>query len=54
MAPFIYIQIIAATVMGVLVFGYCPNDISWLGMGVIISFGALSASSLAARVAQRT
>jgi drug/metabolite transporter (DMT)-like permease len=41
-APFIYTQLLAATVFGFLVFGTLPDLISLIGLGVIISSGILA------------
>lgn len=38
-APLIYFQLVAATVMGLLVFGDIPDTVSLIGLGVILSSG---------------
>ena len=38
-APFIYLQITAASTMGWLVWGHFPDPITWLGIGIICGSG---------------
>ena len=44
LAPFVYFQIIAATVLGLVVFGHWPDLWACIGMVTIITCGVLSAS----------
>jgi drug/metabolite transporter (DMT)-like permease len=37
MAPFVYLKIINAAILGVFIFRYWPNGLSWFGMTVIIA-----------------
>ncbi len=53
LAPFVYFQIVAATVLGLVVFGHWPNALACLGMVLIITCGVLSASPLANAVQKR-
>jgi S-adenosylmethionine uptake transporter len=39
LAPFQYIEIIGATLLGLLVFGDFPDAITWLGIAIIVSSG---------------
>ena len=39
LAPFQYIEIIGATILGYLVFGDFPDAITWLGTGIILASG---------------
>jgi len=39
LAPFQYIEIISATILGYLVFGDFPDPLKWLGIAIIISAG---------------
>lgn len=39
LAPFQYLEIVSATVLGFLVFGDLPNAIKWLGTAIIIASG---------------
>jgi len=40
LAPFIYLQISAATVLGWLIWGDFPDRLTWVGIGVICASGA--------------
>ncbi len=40
LAPFMYAQIISATTMGWLVWGHFPDDLTWVGIGIICLSGA--------------
>ena len=44
LAPFVYLQLIAATVLGLLVFGDLPDGLSLIGMGILMAsgFGSLA------------
>ena len=44
LAPFVYFQIVAASILGVVVFGHWPDLLAGVGMVVIITCGVLSAS----------
>ncbi|MBX2836779.1 MAG: DMT family transporter [Gammaproteobacteria bacterium] len=52
-APFTYIEIIAAVLYGMLFFGTLPGLLSWLGMILIASSGILVAKTLKSPVAPR-
>ncbi len=39
LAPFQYIEIVSATVLGLMIFGDFPSPSKWLGTGIIISSG---------------
>jgi len=39
LAPFQYVEIVAATIMGYLVFGDFPDAITWLGIAIILGSG---------------
>lgn len=39
LAPFQYVEIISATLLGLVVFGDFPNPVKWLGTAIIISSG---------------
>ena len=39
LAPFQYIEIVGATILGYLVFGDFPDAITWLGAGIILASG---------------
>ncbi len=39
LAPFQYVEIIGATVLGLLVFGEFPDAITWLGIAIIVGSG---------------
>jgi drug/metabolite transporter (DMT)-like permease len=39
LAPFQYVEIISATVLGLMIFGDFPNPSKWLGTGIIIASG---------------
>lgn len=51
LAPFIYTQIVSATVIGALVFGHWPSAASWLGIALVCASGM--AAALAERRAPR-
>ena len=40
LAPYIYLQIVAAAVLGYLVAGHFPDPLSWVGIAIICSSGA--------------
>lgn len=40
LAPFVYLQIVAAATLGWLIWGQFPDAVSWLGIAVICSSGA--------------
>lgn len=40
LAPFIYLQITAASTMGWLIWGQFPDPVTWIGIGVICASGA--------------
>ncbi|MFZ5963315.1 DMT family transporter [Thalassococcus sp. BH17M4-6] len=42
-APMVYFQLIAATVLGWLIFGDLPDALTWAGLAVIIGSGVISA-----------
>ena len=44
LAPFVYFQIVIATISGAVVFDDWPNMLSWIGIAVILLCGGLSAS----------
>ena len=46
LAPFVYFQIVAATILGLLVFGYWPNLLACFGMIMVIGCGILSATKV--------
>jgi drug/metabolite transporter (DMT)-like permease len=39
LAPFQYLEILSATVVGLLVFGDFPDPVTWLGTGIIVGAG---------------
>ena len=39
LAPFQYLEIITATLLGLLVFGDFPEPLTWLGVAIIIASG---------------
>ena len=39
LAPFQYVEIIGATILGLLVFNEFPDAITWLGIGIIVGSG---------------
>ena len=40
-APFTYFEIVAAVIIGLVMFGTVPDTISWIGMGLIVASGIL-------------
>ncbi len=52
LAPFGYVEIISATVIGVLLFGDFPDAISWTGIGVIVVSGLVVALGAGRSVAR--
>ena len=46
LAPFTYLEIVAAVVVGLIVFGTLPTWLSWIGIGLVIACGLLVAFSL--------
>lgn len=40
-APFTYFEIVAAVVIGLLLFGTVPDTVSWMGMALIVASGVL-------------
>jgi drug/metabolite transporter (DMT)-like permease len=40
-APYTYFEIVAAVIIGLIIFGTVPDTISWLGMGLIAASGIL-------------
>lgn len=53
LAPFTYFEIVAAVVIGYLIFGTLPDWVSWFGIGLIIISGLVVARSLPGRHAPR-
>ena len=39
LAPYAYVEIIAATIVGLIVFGDFPDAATWLGIGIIVASG---------------
>ena len=39
LAPFQYVEIIGATVLGLVIFGDFPDAVTWLGIGIIVASG---------------
>ena len=39
LAPFQYVEIIGATVLGLVIFGEFPDPVTWLGIGIIVGSG---------------
>jgi len=39
MAPFVYFQLVAATVLGYLIFNTLPDTLTWMGLGILIASG---------------
>ena len=39
LAPFQYVEIIGATLLGLLVFGDFPDALTWVGVGIIVGSG---------------
>ena len=39
LAPFQYLEIISATLLGLLIFGDFPDAMTWLGIAVIVGSG---------------
>lgn len=52
-APFTYLEIVAALIYGVLLFGTIPSLLSWIGISFIAFSGILVARSLSAPLAPR-
>jgi drug/metabolite transporter (DMT)-like permease len=52
LAPFVYFQIVIATISGAVVFDDWPNMLSWAGIAVILLCGGLSASRVSRPKAQ--
>ena len=52
LAPFVYFQIVIATISGAVVFDDWPNMLSWTGIAVILLCGGLSASRVSRPKAQ--
>ena len=48
LAPFTYLEIVAAVLIGLLIFGTLPNWVSWFGIGFIVIGGLIVARSLPA------
>ena len=46
LAPFTYLEIVAAVVVGLIVFGTLPTWLSWIGICLVIASGLLVAFSL--------
>ena len=46
LAPFTYFEIVAAVVVGLVMFGTLPSTVSWIGIGLIVACGVLVARSL--------
>jgi len=42
LAPFVYFQLVAATVYGFAVFGDVPDALTWLGLGLLAASGFAS------------
>jgi len=40
-APFTYFEIVAAVIIGLVLFGTVPDTISWIGMVLIVASGIL-------------
>ena len=53
LAPFTYSEIVAAVIIGFLVFGTLPDWLSWFGILLIIASGLIVAQSLSGRLASR-
>ncbi len=41
LAPFIYLQIISATILGWLIWGHFPDPLTWLGIAIVCLSGSL-------------
>ena len=39
LAPFQYVEIIGATILGLVIFGDFPDAVTWLGIAVIVASG---------------
>ena len=52
-APFTYLEIVAAILIGYLFFGTLPYWVSWVGIGLIVASGIIVARSLGQPVAVR-
>ena len=53
LAPFTYFEIVAAVIIGFLVFGTLPDRLSWFGIILIIASGLIVAQTLSGRLASR-
>ena len=53
LAPFTYSEIIAAIVIGLIMFGTIPDALSWLGIGLITLCGILVARAKAVEAQRR-
>jgi drug/metabolite transporter (DMT)-like permease len=53
LSPFIYLQLVFATLAGWLVFDHMPDGLAWIGMGLIASCGIASARPWARPVVVR-
>ena len=53
LAPFTYFEIVAAVIIGFLVFGTLPDRMSWFGIILIIASGLIVAQTLSGRLASR-
>ena len=51
LAPFTYFEIVAAVIIGFLVFGTLPDRLSWFGIILIIASGLIVAQTLSGRLA---
>jgi len=39
LSPLIYLELVGATIFGLLVFGQLPSMVTWLGMGLVVAGG---------------
>ena len=39
LSPLIYLELVGATIFGLLVFGQLPSTVTWLGMGLVVAGG---------------
>ncbi len=55
LAPFTYMEIVSAIVIGLVLFGTVPDTISWIGMALIVTSGLIVAQAprLGAKVTKR-
>ncbi len=54
MAPFVYFQLIAATLLGYLVFGDLPDSLALTGLGLLILSGFASLAAVPKKTSRRT